>query len=60
MMPGGELFDGSADGRLDNGVQLGGKPGFEAGQGFIALGEQAVVFEQAAQVREMSATADGV
>jgi hypothetical protein len=59
-MPGGELFDGSAHGRLGDGIEFGGQPGFEAGQGFVTLGEQAVVLEQAAQVRDMSARAGGV
>ena len=59
-MPGGELFDRSAHGRLGDGVEFGGQPGFETGQGFIALGEQPVVLEQAAQVRNVSARAGGV
>jgi hypothetical protein len=29
MVPRGELFDGSSDGRLGDGVEFGGKPDFE-------------------------------
>jgi hypothetical protein len=56
-MPGGELFDGSTHRRLGDGIEFGGQPGFEAGQGFVTLGEQAVVFDEAAQVRDVSASA---
>ncbi|ETB38893.1 hypothetical protein O974_26695 [Mycobacterium avium 11-0986] len=55
MVPGRELFDRSADRRRSNGVELRGKPDFEARQMFVAFGQESVVLEQAAQVIDMTA-----
>ena len=55
MMPGGELFDRGADSGGVDGVEFVGQPGFEAGEMFIALWEQSVVLQQAAQVIDMAA-----
>jgi len=55
VVPGRELLDGCADSRRVDGVEFGGQPDFEARQVFIALGEQSVVLQQAAQVIDVAA-----
>ena len=50
VVPGRELFNGRSDSWLMHGVEFGGQPRLEAGQVFVACGEQSVVFEQAAQM----------
>ena len=50
MMPGGELFDGGSNGWLADRVELGVQPALETRKAFIAVREQTVVLEKAAQM----------
>src|ERR1700682_4784465 len=54
-MRGGELFDWCSYSRGRDGVEFGGQPGLEPREVFIARCQQTVVFEQAAQMRDVCA-----